>query len=300
MKLEELLKGVDPSLEGRIKRAFCVWNAKIRAFLREESRLSLKREGHGGKVPVNVVPGYPMSLAKLGDLDVNVQAEHMVAVRKQATCAVSDLEAYIERLETLPEISIQQRQVHASALVNLRGARDHLKKTLQFVIAKAVAKKILEVDEDVLGIYRHTALKGEIRIYWAVIGFAAQSLNIDPEGLAIVVLIHELAHAYTHLGLDADGRVWAEFAKVGSPIKEALAQYYTHLGVHRFMGQNAILKKSYFQLLDHQPLIYRRHLEWAQSIAPEVVRSAVLEARQQKISELAEFEEIFVREVRRI
>jgi hypothetical protein len=49
------------------------------------------------------------------------------------------------------------------------------------------------------------------------------------EDLTVVVLTHELAHAYTQLGADIEGRRWpaAAFAAAESGLKEGLAQYYT-------------------------------------------------------------------------
>ena len=50
-----------------------------------------------------------------------------------------------------------------------------------------------------------------------------------------MVLTHELAHAYTQLGADIDGRRWAaaSFAKAETELKEGLAQYYTERVLRR-------------------------------------------------------------------
>jgi hypothetical protein len=49
-------------------------------------------------------------------------------------------------------------------------------------------------------------------------------LGCAVDDLAIVVLTHELAHAYTQLGADIDGRRWAaaSFAKAETELKEGL------------------------------------------------------------------------------
>jgi hypothetical protein len=43
---------------------------------------------------------------------------------------------------------------------------------------------------------------------WGVIGLFSQILGLNPEALTIVVLAHELAHAYTHRTADIDGKFW--------------------------------------------------------------------------------------------
>ena len=100
-------------------------------------------------------------------------------------------------------------------------------------------KIILEVNEDVLGVYRYKLpsrfrpedpWSGSIELYWGVIGVVAAATGVTIEALTVVVLAHELAHAYTHLGADIDGRRWAstDFRDSAHPLKEGLAQYYTY------------------------------------------------------------------------
>jgi hypothetical protein len=99
----------------------------------------------------------------------------------------------------------------------------------------APLKKVLSVREDFLGIYEYDARglfadeqainRATIRLYWGVIGLVSEWLGCSIEE----VLAHELAHAYTQLGADIDGRRWAapSFAKAETALKEGLAQYYT-------------------------------------------------------------------------
>ena len=93
---------------------------------------------------------------------------------------------------------------------------------------------MLSVREDFLGIYEYDARglfadeqainRATIRLYWGVIGLVSEWLGCRIEDLAIVVLAHELAHAYTQLGADIDGRRWAapSFAKAETALKEGL------------------------------------------------------------------------------
>jgi hypothetical protein len=68
-------------------------------------------------------------------------------------------------------------------------------------------KRVLLVSEDFLGVYEYDAKdlfedqravnRATIRLYWGVIGLVSQWLGCAVEDLAVVVLTHELAHAYT-------------------------------------------------------------------------------------------------------
>ena len=98
-------------------------------------------------------------------------------------------------------------------------------------------KMILAFNEDVLGVYdctesgrdEFTPNRASISLYWGVIGSVAHMDGYTVEDLTVVVLAHELAHAYTQLGADTDGRRWrAELFRQAEPaLVEGLAQYYT-------------------------------------------------------------------------
>ena len=77
--------------------------------------------------------------------------------------------------------------------------------------------------------------KEHIKIYLDPIYSFSKKTGLDPYLMYRKVLIHELAHAYHHKGIDADGKIWDSFwdkpkrhSKYGrSNILEGLAQWYT-------------------------------------------------------------------------
>jgi hypothetical protein len=143
------------------------------------------------------------------------------------------------------EAAPPQRDPRGSYLVD--GGRDHLQAVMDFAesllresAAFNLAKWILDVNEDVLGCYfysvpdpskpwRSERRESYIELYWAVIGLVARAIGTDVEDLAVVVLAHELAHAYTHVGCDIDGESWSSsaFCAADRALTEGLAQYYT-------------------------------------------------------------------------
>ncbi|MGO8917200.1 MAG: hypothetical protein ACLQJR_14940 [Stellaceae bacterium] len=124
-----------------------------------------------------------------------------------------------------------------------------------------------------------------------MIGLVSEWLGCAVEDLAIVVLAHELAHAYTQLGADIDGRRWAavSFAKAETGLKEGLAQYYTDRVLRRLERRYGGALKVFLDLVPRQPEAYQVHQKWGRQSSPEAVRRAMLEVRRWNEGKLADF-----------
>ena len=95
------------------------------------------------------------------------------------------------------------------------------------------------------------------------IGIYAEMLGVSIEGFTVAVLIHELAHAYTHIGFDIDGQQWNtnDFGKASLNIIEGLAQFYTAVLSERMskklpeahQAYSGFLKLQAGPYLVHQP-----------------------------------------------
>jgi hypothetical protein len=165
-------------------------------------------------------------------------------------------------------------------------------------------KQVFGVNEDVLGLYSfrrspNALLFGDepppnarIDLYWGVIGLVARVLGVSVEALTVKVLAHELAHAYTHIGADADGRRWdtSSFGDADRALKEGLAQYYTVRVLDRLDRQTSEARLAYERLLPHQPACYRAHVPWLEAHTPEEVREAMLTVRRNGAGTTACFE----------
>jgi len=100
-------------------------------------------------------------------------------------------------------------------------------------------------------------------------------------------MAHELAHAYTHLGLDSDGSRWEDgFWGCDPGIVEGLAQYYTHMTARAMRDERGHEKvwSAYDQLTKLQKnngaKVYVNHLDWVENISPEAMRFGLLELRR--------------------
>lgn len=162
-------------------------------------------------------------------------------------------------------------------------------------------ESVLAVREDFLGVYRYetkglfgdeySVNKATIELYWGVIGLVSEWLNCSAADLTVVVLTHELAHAYTQLGADIEGRRWPAsiFAAADRELKEGLAQYYTDRVLRRVEHRYAGALKVYQAMLPRQPEPYRVHENWVEEYSPESVRRAMLEVRRWKEGKISDF-----------
>lgn len=135
------------------------------------------------------------------------------------------------------------------------------------------------------GASTNSTASATIVVYWGIVGLIAAALDVSPRALAVVVLAHELSHAYTHLGHDRDGDRWSgsDFAESDRGLKEALAQYYTHLICEGLDGRVSGLFNAYWKLLEKQPEIYQLHLPLVLRSTPEKVASALAPLRAGRV-----------------
>jgi hypothetical protein len=117
-----------------------------------------------------------------------------------------------------------------------------------------------------------------------VIGLVARALGVDIDLLTIVVLIHELAHAYTHLGYDIDGCKWDDEGWIHSPpaVREGLAQYYTERVLSKLRHRIPGCFEAYEKLLVKQPADYQTHKRWINEMKadPEAIRLTLISLRK--------------------
>jgi hypothetical protein len=216
MLLDQLLSMVPSDTEERVRRTRDRFNQNIREAIRQETGLPFRPRSRAGDlqpveviaIPVRLVAGLPKSLRKR-DVEERWRIAALVAPWRHT-------------LEQLRNSSITTRQkvvpvvrnlLFEDAGATLQGAADIASFLLQEVQRFDLAKWILEINEDVLGAYcyyvsgnsRPERLESHIELYWSVIGLFAQILGVGPEALTIVVLAHELGHAYTHRAADIDG-----------------------------------------------------------------------------------------------
>lgn len=297
--LTELLKRVPDKVEKKVRTTLDQNRSALQAALREECRLSLrtpeetKERRSGAQVPVDIALGYPDVLSGIpiefpGEIEIFKILSGYRKALKESKEGVGELRELLRVLSARRD-SARWTSVSTSDLESTYGWVQFLLETLEM---SDPLGKVLGVREDVLGVYKFVVRgvpeddravnPARILLYWSVIGLVSEWMDCTVEDLTIVVLTHELAHAYTQLGADIQGRRWpaANFSWVEMAVKEGLAQYYTHRVLTRLSARYPGALATYKQLLSKQPAPYQVHLEWVEKFTPEAVRRAMLEARR--------------------
>lgn len=292
------LHAYDADLEKRVYRAFKQWNNVVRDHLRNEMGLRLSVGDEAQAVPVRIVAGMPARFSELvGSIDPAVWP-FLLRVRM--------LEAAVDGLRfteaKYPELFIEQESDIRNGLpLGFRDSWIFVEKLLTWLKKRNAQEQIKNIHEDILGAYFFRV--PEISLYWMVIGIMAGVLGAPVEALTVVVLAHELAHAYSHLGRDIDTSRWdtEAFARAEMPIAEGIAQFYTGAVCQKLEERFPAAANAYRALLEYQAGPYRVHEKWADpeikvasgkvtGRAGEVVRSCLIECRKTSTTSYQKFE----------
>jgi hypothetical protein len=282
--------GALPDTERRVREAVAEWNSVLREGLRLETGLKLRFENHKATVPVRLDDGLPPAFTEFlsrwedpTDWVLELRRPQLEATLEGVQALAADREFLAARLGGYTSQStVDAVESTASLIERLLAPSD-----------RAVPEVgSIRVTDDYLGSYHFRS--GEVRLFWVVLGAHASLLKLPVEALTVVVLAHELAHAYTHVGTDVDGRTWDTELISGTDrrILEGLAEYYCQvLCTGRYRAKLPELGTAYESLLAGSSGPYLVHKTWEQ-LGPklgEAVRLAMLAARRRGIQDYDEF-----------
>lgn len=285
-----LLKKYDPALKDKVERVCKRWNQILREHLRTETGLRFSFKENQRTIPVRVEDGFPLPFSKIFT-DVDFAFWELLLNRETLLKTIKGLDVvgkkydHISKVIQNPPATIEQIKHVGDMVRDINKKMDELK----------IVERIMEIKQDVLGAYFFKV--PEIQIYWMVIGLLASMLNVSVEGLTVVVLTHELAHAYTHLGYDIDGKDWGtnNFAITDLDIVEGLAQHYTkNVCESKLSDKFPQASEAYQALLEKQTGPYRIHEKWTDDESKdrggEIIRFTMINARLKNIRNIKAFE----------
>ncbi len=306
IRLTELIEKVPPEVENRVKKTLSHAKPILQEMLRRECRLTMRKgesdeeDRKNVQVPVEVAPGHPVILEDVTFPDDLERILLLGRERAALESARASADALIPLRAKLAQRSAPDQWTGATE-AEIRSVRDWADTLLNRLDESDPIKAVLAVSEDCLGVYSFDisalfadeyAINGaRIRLYWGVIGLCAEWMGCTVEDLTVVVLTHELAHAYTQLGADIDGRRWPAtvFNRVEMGLAEGLAQYYTDRVLNRVQKQHPAALGVFLKMQPQQPEPYRAHQPWLTAYSPEAVRRAMLEVRYWKELKLSDF-----------
>ena len=290
--LYKILNSQQEDLRDRVK--LCVENRK-RGFLKNiqnEMRLSFSKDGKGKGVKINVVDGFPHPMLEVIKKYDNPEIWNLLLKRQLVDQTVSGLRLAIQKFDLIRELDGMSGVMENNRA--LRGSKIYFKQLQNSLGELELLDKIFAIDEDILGAYYFRI--PEIRIYWMAITIMSSVLRIDVEGLTSVVLIHELVHAYSHLGKDVDISKWAteDFAAASLGIVEGIAQYYTHIIANKLNSSDPAILDAFKKFLVKQTGPYLVHEEWLEmsDSMGEAIRYAMLTTRNNSVKGYNDFQDI--------
>ncbi len=299
-EIAALLKEYDPELERRVSRSFRQWNNVLRDQLRNEMGLRLSIGDETQAVPVRVVPGFPAPFQNVFE-GIPPGLWRFLLRLPALEATVKGLDSVINiysgiRSDAIPE------QVPPFLPPSVADAREFCGNLFSALQRIEIGQKLGGISEDVLGAYFFRV--PEVHLYWMVIGLVAGVLGITVESLTVVVATHELAHAYSHLGRDIDGKKWETeaFARADLNIVEGIAQFYTEVVGRKLETRNPAVLPAYEKLTVIQQGPYRVHEEWAKRKsagkdapmpqAGEIVRATMVQCRSRQVSDYMVMQQI--------
>jgi hypothetical protein len=274
--LTEALLTFNFDLENEVKRAVRKWNQLIREQLRNETGLRFQVGSTRDNIPIKVSDGYPPDFKKIIDNIKFPELWELIVNRKLLEDSKQGLSLVLKHYKSISNIvsSVPSEKI-------IKDAQKFIEEIISVISEKELDNKIKGLTTDILGAYFF--LRPEIEIYWQVIGFYALRFDISVDYLTAVVLTHELAHAFTHLGKDIDKVRWdtTKFANTDTYIIEGLAQFYTEMVSKNLYDRSPELYHAYLRLLLYQDGPYIAHKEWLNNKTRigEVIRLALIQIR---------------------
>lgn len=299
--LDEIWEGLEPFLpekvRERVENAVKNNNKRIRESLRRKTGFSLSTiwtgENSSTRVPIEVSDGIPQKLRELLEEYPDIMLWKVLFMQRDLRKMADTFADFSKNWSDFENWRLAPEVFKGSqpAIAKVQQVISEMIDTAQ---RERLIEKLFGIREDILGCYHFDESSSRISIYWQPIAIFAMILGVRLEDLTVVTLIHELAHAYTHLGGTIDGDPWETrlFKEADLDIVEGLAQFYTHEIAYEWSGMEPGIFEAYTSLLKNQDGPYLAHLTWSNHSTKnscEVLRATLVEARAKGITDYSDW-----------
>ncbi|GIW90710.1 MAG: hypothetical protein KatS3mg109_1186 [Pirellulaceae bacterium] len=283
------------------------YNNIVRDKLRKEMGLRLADKESRISVPVRVVDGFTNEVVDVINKFADQIRWLLIGAKEKLAGAKEGLEFLVEHWWQLEKWDRLPREARnsVSALETSLNVVNVLSKISEM---DQVFDGVKQIQKDILGAYfpgvGYRFGPPRIEIYWMAIGLFARVAGVSIEDLTVAALVHELGHAYSHVGRDIDGRVWEDSGFIGSDLEvvEGLAQFYTEEIAEELRPRAPGVLLAYEALLPFLAPPYHAHKRWKEVLAErgvanrckETVRYTLIRARQRGAIKNKEWEELLV------
>ena len=297
--LQERLLKFDDSIKPRVEQTYRNYNNLIRNHIRTETalRFNSTADDSSSGIAIRVVDEFPpIFWAIFEEHDTDFWEVFLRAsVLKQTATGLSFIQGNYPQISNL---LYGREDGQLSLLLNdFKGVSSFVDEILGFIDHYSVLRRLMPpelgtpLETEVLGAYFYR--DSYIHLYWPAIALIAIELGVSIESLTIVTLIHELVHAYTHLGQDTDNDRWdtEAFAHTHLFIVEGLAQFYTELICKKLNSRQPELLTAFLALRSRQSEAYNCYQSWvpAKGHQAEIIRFAMISCRKNRITDFEDF-----------
>ena len=276
---ERLQHVLAPGAQSVVSETVKRWNVALRDAVRGAT--ALKLSGDSGRavasVPVSVVDGMPRPMAEAtSDIEpwqwwLILNAPALATAREGLRIIADERDMLARHLGDI-----------ADEMASVDSSRGFVERILGHSIERDLAERLEGIEDDILGAY--WVHDSKIQIYWMPIAIFASLFGLSIPMLTIITLCHELAHAYTHRGVDLNSNAWNtnHFIRTDNGVKEGLAQYYTDQVMRAFETRVPGILEAFLKLAESQSRLYSDYQTWignSEESGLEAVRYAMLELR---------------------
>ena len=287
--LQESITKFYPSIKIEVERIVKQWNLIVREMIRNETGLKLQHNEQYVQIPVRVQNGFPTAIKDIINKFQHPELWNLFLGRHRIQDTIPGFQIVNENYKHLNKVIANYPNYE-----DLAHMEKFMSKLFESLSFDEMFLDLKSLKVDLLGAYLFK--KGEVIIHCDVIAFLALVYKIPLNCLTIIALTHELAHAYTHLGMDIDGIDWDTEAFSNSDLEviEGMAQFYTHVISEKMESKQPGVNYAFNELLLHQSAPYLLHLKWLKDRkrVGEIMRQTILEFRRIQVGRLIEFEGI--------
>lgn len=264
-------------------------NQNIRTSIRDETGLKFSEKGDRQGPTIAVVDGLPSPLAQLLEEFPDPVLWELILNGETLRSTQTGLQLLNSNFNLLTDF--RKRNNIVLSHNEFQGTCGFVDALIRWLDSVAIKERFKKINHDVMGAYFFR--KRRIEIYWLPISIVARLLEVSVEGLTIVVLAHELLHAYTHVGSDHAGEQWdtETFANSDDRIVEGLAQFYTRAISRKLEGRIPGVVNAFEKLLTIQSPAYTCFSEWTdqRERAGEIIRFSMIGCRNKKLTNYEDF-----------
>lgn len=264
------------------------WLPSIREFLREETGLKMHQKIHGVKI----------------QKDSNISFEFVTDRENKFIQLIDmhypelDFDEYSAFNILYSELKNSQKHFDGNSN-NPRAPYDELIAFFENYFKKYDLNLLLNTlfkssgrSADIWGTYTYKS--GRIEVYYVPLILFCQIRNVPLEHAILSTLVHEMAHAYHHIGKDKDNVTWDKMSSTDLKIVEGMAEYFTWLFVETYKNNHPQMEKTYEIMFDCLGEEYTIFKKWTPAYSREAIKSALLGTRKKALLKYVDFEMLLV------